>query len=131
MSRLHFLRSLARSYVAYMKNFLWSMHVNSQGYSCFNALGFMNSRTSVVSKPASVTSTFTWLDYSAQDWRQMLDSISVFRDCTTLDDLGIGTSSQPERLESLPHNWNTSQHKSKSRPVKEKEGWQDGIIMTL
>lgn len=36
-------------------------------------------------------STFTWLDYSEADRRQMLDVIQLFREPSTLDELGIGT----------------------------------------
>lgn len=36
-------------------------------------------------------STFTWLDYSDQDRRRMLDVISQFGEKTTRDELGIGT----------------------------------------
>lgn len=38
-----------------------------------------------------MTSSFTWLDYSAQDQRKMLDVISLFKEQTTRDELGIGT----------------------------------------
>jgi len=34
-------------------------------------------------------SSFTWLDYSEQDRRKMLDVISLFREQTTRDELGI------------------------------------------
>jgi hypothetical protein len=37
-----------------------------------------------------MTSSFTWLDYSEQDRRKMLDVISLFREQTTRDELGIG-----------------------------------------
>ena len=36
-------------------------------------------------------STFTWLDYSETERRQMLDVISLFREQSTRDELGIGT----------------------------------------
>lgn len=38
-----------------------------------------------------MASSFTWLDYSEQDRRKMLDVISLFREQTTRDELGIGT----------------------------------------
>ncbi|MGB3312769.1 MAG: DUF6361 family protein [Nodosilinea sp.] len=37
-----------------------------------------------------MASSFTWLDYSEQDRRKMLDVISLFREQTTRDELGIG-----------------------------------------
>lgn len=37
-----------------------------------------------------MASSFTWLDYSEQDRRKTLDVISLFRDQTTRDELGIG-----------------------------------------
>ena len=36
-------------------------------------------------------SSFTWLDYSEQHRRQMLDVIDLFREQETRDELGIGT----------------------------------------
>ena len=36
-------------------------------------------------------SSFTWLDYSEQERRKMLDAIRLFRDQNTVDELGIGT----------------------------------------
>lgn len=36
-------------------------------------------------------SSFSWLDYSEQDRRQMLNVIALFRDKTTRDEIGIGT----------------------------------------
>ena len=38
-----------------------------------------------------MTSSFTWLDYSEQDRRKMLDVISLFREQNTRDELGIGS----------------------------------------
>jgi hypothetical protein len=38
-----------------------------------------------------MTSSFTWLDYSEQDKRKMLDVISLFSEKTTRDELGIGS----------------------------------------
>jgi Family of unknown function (DUF6361) len=38
-----------------------------------------------------MTSSFTWLDYSEQDKRKMLDVISRFSEKTTRDELGIGS----------------------------------------
>jgi len=36
-------------------------------------------------------SSFTWLDYSEQERRKMLDPIRLFEDQNTVDELGIGT----------------------------------------
>jgi hypothetical protein len=36
-------------------------------------------------------SSFTWLDYSEQERRKMLDAIRLFKDQNTVDELGIGT----------------------------------------
>jgi hypothetical protein len=36
-------------------------------------------------------SSFSWLDYSEQHRRQMLDVIDLFREQETRDELGIGT----------------------------------------
>src|SRR4030095_5333008 len=36
-------------------------------------------------------SAFTWLDYSEQERRKMLDAIRLFKDQNTVDELGIGT----------------------------------------
>ena len=38
-----------------------------------------------------MTSTFTWLDYSERERRQMLDVISQFREQDTRDELGLGS----------------------------------------
>lgn len=38
-----------------------------------------------------MASSFTWLDYSEQDKRKMLDVISLFSEKTTRDELGIGS----------------------------------------
>jgi hypothetical protein len=38
-----------------------------------------------------MASSLTWLDYSEQDRRKMLDVISLFREQTTRDELGLGT----------------------------------------
>ena len=40
---------------------------------------------------SSLTSTFTWLDYSEHDRQKMMDAIQLFREPGTLDELGIGT----------------------------------------
>ena len=37
-----------------------------------------------------LNSTFTWLDYSEQDRRKMLDVVSLFGESDTRDELGIG-----------------------------------------
>src|SRR5262245_6290078 len=39
---------------------------------------------------SSMASSFTWLDYSEQQRRQMLDVIDLFREQETRDELGIG-----------------------------------------
>jgi hypothetical protein len=39
----------------------------------------------------TVTSTFTWLDYSERDRRRALDVIDLFRETGTVDELGVGT----------------------------------------
>jgi hypothetical protein len=36
-------------------------------------------------------SSFTWIDYSESDRRRALDTISLFREAGTVDDLGLGT----------------------------------------
>ena len=36
-------------------------------------------------------SSFTWLDYSEQERRKMLDAIRLFKDQNTVDEIGIGT----------------------------------------
>ena len=36
-------------------------------------------------------STFTWLDHSEHERRQMLDVIDLFRERDTRDELGLGT----------------------------------------
>lgn len=38
-----------------------------------------------------MTSSFTWLDYSEKNKRQMLDVISLFSEKTTRDELGVGS----------------------------------------
>lgn len=38
-----------------------------------------------------MSSTFTWLDYSERDRRRALDVVDLFREATTLDELGIGS----------------------------------------
>lgn len=40
-----------------------------------------------------MASSFTWLDYSEQDKRKMLEIVSAFREKRTQDELGIGTVS--------------------------------------
>jgi hypothetical protein len=42
-------------------------------------------------KEPPMTSTFTWLDYSERERRQMLDVISQFREQDTRDELGLGS----------------------------------------
>ena len=36
-------------------------------------------------------SSFTWLDYSEFERKRMLDVIELFRDRSTVDELGLGT----------------------------------------
>ena len=36
-------------------------------------------------------STFTWLDYSEHERRKILDTIELFRERTTRDELGLGS----------------------------------------
>jgi hypothetical protein len=38
-----------------------------------------------------MTSTFTWLDHSEHERRQMLDVIELFRERDTRDELSLGT----------------------------------------
>ena len=38
-----------------------------------------------------MSSAFTWIDYSESARRRMLDTISLFREAGTVDDLGLGT----------------------------------------
>ncbi|MBD2450079.1 hypothetical protein H6G76_23540 [Nostoc sp. FACHB-152] len=38
-----------------------------------------------------MASSFSWLDYSEQDKRKMLDVISLFNEKTTRDELGVGS----------------------------------------
>src|SRR5881628_1852833 len=38
-----------------------------------------------------MTSTFTWLDHSEEQRRQILDVLDLFREKSTVDELGLGT----------------------------------------
>jgi hypothetical protein len=39
-----------------------------------------------------MTSTFTWLDYSEQDRRRMMDVVSLFTEPDMMDELGLGNA---------------------------------------
>jgi hypothetical protein len=49
-----------------------------------------------------MTSTFTWLDYSEQDRRRMMDIVSLFTEPDTVDELGLGNVRDANRGSLFP-----------------------------